>query len=136
MPSLTLNLRQAHTMSQGGVPVKHEDPAELQRWHELVAQVGRELAGPLTTAMERLNTWSTTGQVDRAGLRALKEEVDQSRALAALDKEAKAKLKSVQFGQQVVFWKWISATKLGLVTATSVYHWDMQVRSLVRLCRR
>ncbi|MFN4266205.1 MAG: hypothetical protein ACK4F8_10730 [Aquabacterium sp.] len=79
MPSLTLNLRQAHTMSQGGVPVKHEDPAELQRWHELVAQVGRELAGPLTTAMERLNTWSTTGQVDRAGLRALKEEVDQAR---------------------------------------------------------
>lgn len=42
--------------------------------------------------------------------------------------EAKAKLKSVQFGQQVVFWKWISATKLGLVTATAVYHWDMQVR--------
>ncbi|PRW61204.1 clathrin heavy chain [Chlorella sorokiniana] len=40
--------------------------------------------------------------------------------------EAKAKLKSVQFGQQVVFWKWISATKLGLVTATAVYHWDMQ----------
>lgn len=50
--------------------------------------------------------------------------------------EAKAKLKSVQFGQQVVFWKWISATKLGLVTATSVYHWDMQVRPLVRLCGR
>ena len=42
--------------------------------------------------------------------------------------EAKAKLKSVQFGQQVVFWKWISATKLGLVTASAVYHWDMQVR--------
>jgi clathrin heavy chain len=41
--------------------------------------------------------------------------------------ETKAKLKSVQFAQAVVFWKWISATKLGLVTATAVYHWDMEV---------
>lgn len=38
----------------------------------------------------------------------------------------KAKLKSVQFPQAVVFWKWISASKLGLVTATSVYHWDVE----------
>lgn len=49
-------------------------------------------------------------------------------SLQIFNLEAKAKLKSVQFGQQVVFWKWISATKLGLVTATAVYHWDMQVR--------
>ena len=41
--------------------------------------------------------------------------------------ETKAKLKSVQFAQAVVFWKWISATKLGLVTATAVFHWDMEV---------
>lgn len=41
--------------------------------------------------------------------------------------EAKAKMKSFQIAQPVVFWKWISATKLGLVTATTVYHWDMNV---------
>ena len=42
--------------------------------------------------------------------------------------DAKAKLKSVQFAEQVVFWKWITGTKLGLVTGTAVYHWDMNVR--------
>lgn len=41
--------------------------------------------------------------------------------------DAKAKLKSVQFAEQVVFWKWITSTKLGLVTGTAVYHWDMNV---------
>lgn len=42
--------------------------------------------------------------------------------------EQKAKMKSFQIAQSVVFWKWISGTKLGLVTATTVYHWDMNVR--------
>ncbi|GKV01310.1 hypothetical protein SLEP1_g13871 [Rubroshorea leprosula] len=28
--------------------------------------------------------------------------------------------------EQVVFWKWISANKLGLVTQTSVYHWAIE----------
>ncbi len=41
--------------------------------------------------------------------------------------DAKAKLKSVQFPEQVVFWKWITGTKLGLVTGTALYHWDMEV---------
>jgi len=27
--------------------------------------------------------------------------------------------------EDVVFWKWISDTSLGLVTETSVYHWDV-----------
>jgi clathrin heavy chain len=39
--------------------------------------------------------------------------------------DTKTKLKSVQFAQGVVFWKWVSPTRLGLVTATAVYHWDM-----------
>jgi clathrin heavy chain len=39
--------------------------------------------------------------------------------------EAKQKLKSVLIPEQVVFWKWISSTKLGLVTGSAVFHWDM-----------
>mmetsp|Transcript_17485 Transcript_17485/g.52457 ORF Transcript_17485/g.52457 Transcript_17485/m.52457 type:complete len:1706 (-) Transcript_17485:516-5633(-) len=39
--------------------------------------------------------------------------------------EAKQKLKSVLIPEQVVFWKWISSTKLGIVTGTAVFHWDM-----------
>ncbi|KAK9810517.1 hypothetical protein WJX72_012055 [[Myrmecia] bisecta] len=39
--------------------------------------------------------------------------------------EMKSKMKSFQIAQPVVFWKWISPSKLGLVTASTVYHWDM-----------
>lgn len=45
-------------------------------------------------------------------------------SLQVFDLETKAKVKSFQIAQPVVFWKWISATKLGIVTASSVYHWD------------
>lgn len=55
--------------------------------------------------------------------------------------EAKQKLKSVLIPEQVVFWKWISDTKLGLVTGSAVYHWDMNVSRyrpasprMLRLC--
>ena len=44
--------------------------------------------------------------------------------------DMKAKMKSFAMTEPVVFWKWISASKLGLVTATSVYHWDMNVSPL------
>ncbi|XP_010461980.1 PREDICTED: clathrin heavy chain 2 isoform X1 [Camelina sativa] len=40
--------------------------------------------------------------------------------------EAKAKLKSHQMPEQVVFWKWITPKMLGLVTQTSVYHWSIE----------
>ncbi|KHN48575.1 Clathrin heavy chain 2 [Glycine soja] len=40
--------------------------------------------------------------------------------------EMKAKMKSYQMPEQVVFWKWISPKMLGLVTQTSVYHWSIE----------
>ncbi|KAM7270794.1 hypothetical protein ACFE04_030008 [Oxalis oulophora] len=40
--------------------------------------------------------------------------------------ELKAKMKSHQMPEQVVFWKWISVKMLGLVTQTSVYHWSIE----------
>ncbi|KOM46889.1 hypothetical protein LR48_Vigan07g059300 [Vigna angularis] len=40
--------------------------------------------------------------------------------------ELKAKMKSYQMPEQVVFWKWISPKMLGLVTQTSVYHWSIE----------
>jgi len=30
--------------------------------------------------------------------------------------------------EQVVFWKWLSPTLMGLVTAGAVYHWSVEVR--------
>ncbi len=51
-------------------------------------------------------------------------------SLQIFNLELKSKMKSFQISQPVTFWKWISNTKLGLVTATTVYHWDMNVNFL------
>jgi hypothetical protein len=56
-----------------------DTPDPDQRWHELVSQVGMEIAEPLTAALERIHLLTSTGQIDRAGLRALRDEVDQAR---------------------------------------------------------
>jgi len=50
-----------------------------QRWPELVSQLGAEIAGPLSAALERINVLTATGKIDRAGLRALRDEVEQAR---------------------------------------------------------
>ena len=50
-------------------------------------------------------------------------------SLQIFNLEMKSKMKSFQIAQPVVFWKWISPSKLGLITATTVYHWDMNVRA-------
>lgn len=39
--------------------------------------------------------------------------------------DAKAKVKSHNMPEPLVFWKWTSASNLALVTATSVYHWPL-----------
>ncbi|KAI6093672.1 clathrin heavy chain [Hypoxylon rubiginosum] len=49
----------------------------------------------------------------------------QSRTLQIFDLEKKQKLKSATMNEDVVFWKWVSETTLGLVTETSVFHWDI-----------
>ena len=49
----------------------------------------------------------------------------QSRTLQIFDLAQKAKLKSATMNEDVVFWKWFSETTLGLVTDTTVYHWDV-----------
>ncbi|KAI6324551.1 hypothetical protein MCOR14_004879 [Pyricularia oryzae] len=49
----------------------------------------------------------------------------QSRTLQIFDLEAKQKLKSTTMNEDVVFWKWISDTTIGLVTDAAVYHWDV-----------
>jgi hypothetical protein len=53
--------------------------SDLMRFQELVAQVGRELAEPLTAALERVNALLSTGRIDRSGLKALLAEVDRAR---------------------------------------------------------
>jgi clathrin heavy chain len=49
----------------------------------------------------------------------------QQRTLQIFDLAAKTKLKSATMAEDVLFWKWISIDTLGLVTETSVFHWNV-----------
>mmetsp|Transcript_17321 Transcript_17321/g.52085 ORF Transcript_17321/g.52085 Transcript_17321/m.52085 type:complete len:1674 (-) Transcript_17321:219-5240(-) len=40
--------------------------------------------------------------------------------------DTKTKLKAYQMPETVEYWKWTSPSRLGLVTATSVYHWEVE----------
>lgn len=56
-----------------------DDGETAQRWHRLVSEIGAATATQLTSALERIHTLITSGKIDRAGLRALREEVESAR---------------------------------------------------------
>ena len=49
----------------------------------------------------------------------------QGRQIQVFDLGSKAKLKGTTMSEDVVFWKWFSETSLGLVTDTTIYHWNI-----------
>jgi hypothetical protein len=71
-------------MAVAGAESERSDP---QRWHELVSEIGAEIAGPLTAALERIHSLTTTGCIDRASLKALREEVEQARHAGMLGQQ-------------------------------------------------
>ena len=66
-------------MDAAQIPRAANQPGESANWHDLVAQMGAEIAGPLTAALERINTLISTGRIDRLGLRALRDNVEAAR---------------------------------------------------------
>ena len=50
--------------------------AQAARWREVLTQLGGEIAGPLTSALERVHALTATGQIERQDLRALREELE------------------------------------------------------------
>ena len=67
-------------------------PAEIERrnaerWHGLVSDIGAEIASPLTAALERIHALIATGKIDRAGLRALRDEVEQARQVGMVGQQ-------------------------------------------------
>lgn len=56
------------------------EPAD--EFRQLLGQLGREVGAPMTAALERVNAFATTGRMDRAGLRALREDIERARRLA------------------------------------------------------
>jgi len=63
------------------------DRSEAQRWHALVSDIGAEVAGPLTAALERIHALTTTGVIDRESLKFLREEVEQARRAGLLGQQ-------------------------------------------------
>ena len=63
------------------------DRQDAQRWHALVSEIGAEIAGPLTAALERIHELTTTGCIERASLKALREEVEQARRAGMLGQQ-------------------------------------------------
>ena len=57
------------------------------REHEVHVAVGVEIAGPLTAALERINSPTSTGNIDRKGLRALREEVESARRVGMIGQQ-------------------------------------------------
>ncbi|MDO9316353.1 MAG: hypothetical protein Q7T97_17605 [Burkholderiaceae bacterium] len=49
------------------------------RWRLLIAELGAEIAHPLTAALERIHALISSGRIDRTGLRSLREEVETAR---------------------------------------------------------
>nr|POF03005.1 putative clathrin heavy chain [Quercus suber] len=47
------------------------------------------------------------------------------KTLQIFDLAQKSKIKSTTMSEDVVFWKWFSESSLGLVTDSSVYHWNI-----------
>lgn len=51
--------------------------------------------------------------------------VTAGRTLQVFNIESKQKVKSHVNSEDVVFWKWVSDTTIGMVTETAVYHWSI-----------
>jgi hypothetical protein len=64
-----------------------DSPDHEARWPDLVSQIGAEIAEPLTAALERINTLTSTGRIDRQGLRALREEVEAARRIGMIGQQ-------------------------------------------------
>ncbi|PJF16663.1 Clathrin heavy chain [Paramicrosporidium saccamoebae] len=48
------------------------------------------------------------------------------RQVQIFDLEKKAKLKSYVMTEEVLFWRWLGPSTIGLVSETCVYHWDLE----------
>lgn len=62
-------------------------------------------------------------------LKAAAQVTGGGNSLQVFDLESKTKLKAFAMSENVVYWRWISGSKIGMVTGTAVYHWDIEVRT-------
>ncbi|MBN8487995.1 MAG: hypothetical protein J0M20_09780 [Burkholderiales bacterium] len=71
--------RLALPMSADRLPQEAPRPSDDPYWRELISQIGSDIGQSLTSALERVTVLATTGKIDRAGLKALRDEIDRAR---------------------------------------------------------
>jgi hypothetical protein len=67
-----------------GAPERNAIPPGHAPFREMVGQLGLAITAPMTSALERVNAFATTGRMDRAGLRGLREEIERVRRLGLI----------------------------------------------------
>jgi hypothetical protein len=59
--------------------LEHDADADAARWRDVLTQLGGEIAGPLTSALERVHALTSSGRIERQDLRALRDELETVR---------------------------------------------------------
>lgn len=75
-----------------------DDSDDLVHWHRLVSEIGAGIAGPLTSALERVVSLTVSGRIDRQGLRALRSEIERARQVG-IESQQMARLASGKLRQ-------------------------------------
>ncbi len=65
-------------------PARYTTSPDADHWRGVVSAVGREVAGPLTSAIERIQRLATTGLIDKSSLRVLQLEVERARSASMI----------------------------------------------------
>ena len=68
-------------------PAEARPGSDHARWQTLVSEMGAEIATPLTAALERVNSLTSTGRIDKSSLRALREEIEAARQIGMIGQQ-------------------------------------------------
>jgi hypothetical protein len=76
---MTMMLASSQSTMTDQLPDKSRIEPDEGHWREIIGQIGTEVGLPLSAALERVTVLATTGKIDRAGLRMLREEIEHAR---------------------------------------------------------
>ena len=76
---MTMTLASSQSTMTDQLSDKPRQEPDEGHWREIIGQIGTEVGLPLSAALERVTVLATTGKIDRAGLRMLREEIERAR---------------------------------------------------------
>jgi len=77
--TMTMTLASSRSTMTDQISDKPRPEPDEGHWREIIGQIGTEVGLPLSAALERVTVLATTGKIDRAGLRMLREEIERAR---------------------------------------------------------